>query len=79
MKLKQLVEYVVEKLVDKPDQVVVEAEEVSGATMLRVRVASEDLGKVIGKEGKVARTIRSMIHVAANQEGKRVTVEVERD
>ena len=74
--LKDLVEYIVKKLVDKPESVVVT--EISGeqATIVELRVASEDLGKVIGKEGRTARAIRTLLHAAATKERKRAVLEI---
>ena len=74
--LKELVEYIVKKLVDRPESVVVS--EVSGeqATIIELRVAPEDLGKVIGKEGKTARAIRTLVHAAASKERKRAVLEI---
>jgi predicted RNA-binding protein YlqC (UPF0109 family) len=74
--LKELVEYIVTKLVDKPDEVSVS--EISGeqATIVELRVASEDLGKVIGKEGRTARAIRTLLHAAATKERKRAVLEI---
>ena len=74
--LKELVEYIVKKLVDKPESVVVS--EVSGeqAIIIELRVAPEDLGKVIGKEGKTARAIRTLVHAAASKERKRAVLEI---
>ncbi len=74
--LSKLVKYVVEKLVDKPDQVSV-VEETSGqAIVVKLRVAPEDLGKIIGKEGKMARVIRTLVHTAAILQGKRAILEI---
>ncbi len=74
--LKDLVEYIVKKLVDKPEDVVVT--EISGeqATIIELRVAQEDLGKVIGKEGKTARAIRTLVHASASKERKRAVLEI---
>jgi uncharacterized protein len=74
--LKDLVEYVVKKLVDHPDQVVVS--EITGeqSTIIELRVAPEDLGKVIGKEGRTARSIRTLVHAAASKEHKRAVLEI---
>jgi predicted RNA-binding protein YlqC (UPF0109 family) len=74
--LKELVQYIVTKLVDQPDKV--EVSEVSGeqATIIELRVAAEDLGKVIGKEGKTARSIRTLVHAAASKERKRAVLEI---
>jgi predicted RNA-binding protein YlqC (UPF0109 family) len=74
--LKELVEFIVKKLVDKPDSVSVT--EISGeqATIVELRVATEDLGKVIGKEGRTARAIRTLLHAAATKERKRAVLEI---
>ena len=74
--LKDLVEHIVKKLVDKPEAV--QVTEISGeqATIIELRVASEDLGKVIGKEGRTARSIRTLVHAAATKEKKRAVLEI---
>lgn len=74
--LKELVESVVKKLVDNPAQVIVS--EISGeqATIIELRVAPEDLGKVIGREGRTARSIRTLVHAAATKERKRAVLEI---
>ena len=74
--LKELVEYIVKKLVDKPDSVIVT--EISGeqATIIELRVASSDLGKVIGKEGRTARSLRTLVHAAAIKDRKRAVLEI---
>ncbi len=74
--LKDLVEHIVKKLVDRPEAV--EVSEISGeqATIIELRVAGEDLGKVIGKEGRTARSIRTLVHAAATKEKKRAVLEI---
>jgi len=74
--LRDLVEHIVKKLVDKPESV--QVSEISGeqATIIELRVASEDLGKVIGKEGRTARSIRTLVHAAATKEKKRAVLEI---
>lgn len=74
--LKDLVEHIVRKLVDKPESVVVS--EISGeqATIIELRVDAGDLGKVIGKEGRTARSIRTLVHAAATKERKRAVLEI---
>ncbi|MFC1854745.1 KH domain-containing protein [Candidatus Dependentiae bacterium] len=74
--LKDLVEFIVKKLVDRPDAVKVS--EISGeqATIIELRVASEDLGKVIGKEGRTARSLRTLVHAAATKDRKRAVLEI---
>ncbi len=74
--LKDLVEHIVKRLVDKPESV--QVSEISGeqATIIELRVAGEDLGKVIGKEGRTARSIRTLVHAAATKEKKRAVLEI---
>lgn len=74
--LKELVELVVKKLVDHPDKVSVT--EISGekAIIVELRVDQEDLGKVIGKEGRTARALRTLLHAAATKENKRAVLEI---
>lgn len=74
--LKDLVEFIVKKLVDNPDAVNVS--EVTGeeSTIIELRVAPEDLGKVIGKEGRTARSLRTLVHAAATKDGRRAILEI---
>jgi predicted RNA-binding protein YlqC (UPF0109 family) len=74
--LKNLVECIVKHLVDKPDEVTVS--EVTGdqTIVVELRVASDDLGKVIGKGGQTARSIRTLIHAAATKVRKRANLEI---
>lgn len=73
---KELVEYVVKSLVDYPEQVLVR--EVRGATaiVLELSVAESDMGRVIGKQGKVINSIRAIVQVMAAKQGKRVNLEI---
>ena len=74
--LKDMVEFIVKRLVDYPEAVVVN--EISGetATIIELRVAPDDLGKVIGKEGRTARSLRTLIHAAATKAKKRAVLEI---
>ncbi|MFA5307079.1 MAG: KH domain-containing protein [Candidatus Babeliales bacterium] len=74
--LKDLVEFIVKRLVDRPDQVSVS--EITGeqSTIIELRVAPEDLGKVIGKEGRTARSIRTLVNAAASKGHKRAVLEI---
>jgi len=74
--LKELVEGIVKKLVDNPTDVVVTEVPGESSTVIELRVASEDLGKVIGREGRTARSIRTLLHVAAVKENKRAVLEI---
>jgi len=74
--VKELVEYIARSLVNDPTQVHV-AEVRGGATVhLELQVAKEDMGRVIGKHGRVANAIRALLEVAAAQEGKRFTLDI---
>ena len=73
---KELVEYVAKVLVDQPDQVHVEAVEDSTTTTLKLRVAPGDLGRVIGKQGRTARAIRTLLHATAAKAKRRVVLEI---
>ena len=74
--LKELVEHIVKKLVDRPESVVVNEVPGAQATVIELRVSPDDLGKVIGKEGRTARSIRTLIHAAASKENKRAVLEI---
>jgi len=74
--MKELLLYIVKHLVENPDAVSVTEEERDDTTVLEVRVAPEDMGKVIGRQGRVARDIRTIMKSAAMQAKKRVTVEI---
>lgn len=74
--MNELVELLVKSLVDKPDQVSVQAVEGDRSTVLELRVAPEDMGKVIGKQGRIAKAIRTIVKAAASKEGKKVIVEI---
>ncbi|MDR1956600.1 MAG: KH domain-containing protein [Treponema sp.] len=70
---KELVEYIVKSLVDDPASVVVNVVEGEKSTILELRVAPDDIGKVIGKHGRIAKSIRTILQ-AANAKGGRHTV-----
>jgi len=74
--MKELVELIVKKLVDNPDKV--EINEVSGekTSVIELRVDQSDLGKVIGKQGRTARSIRTLLNAAGIKQGKRVVLEI---
>jgi uncharacterized protein len=74
--MKQLIEYIAKALVDNPDKV--EIKEIAGEKTLiyELRVGDGDLGKVIGKEGRTAKAIRSIITAAAMKQGKRAQLEI---
>ena len=74
--MKQLVEVIAKALVDFPDEVVVTETENDRAIVLELRVAQSDMGKVIGKQGRIAKAIRSVVKAAASKEDKKVVVEI---
>jgi uncharacterized protein len=74
--MKELVEFIVKSLVDNPDEVRVNAFEDRSQTTLELSVAADDMGRVIGKNGRVINSIRSLVQVSAAKEGKRVNLEV---
>ena len=74
--LKELVEYMAKVLVEQPDQVQVETVEDPATTTLKLRVAPGDIGRVIGKQGRTARAIRTLLHAAAARAKKRVVLEI---
>lgn len=74
--MKELVEFIVKSLVDNPDEVRVNAFEDRSETTLELSVAADDMGRVIGKHGRVINSIRSLVQVSAAKEGKRVNLEV---
>ena len=73
--MKELLTYVAQNLVDHPDQVSVTQHESDGETVLELRVAPEDMGKVIGRQGRIAKEIRTLIRSVAQRTGQRVSVE----
>ncbi len=74
--MKDLVELIAKALVDHPEQVSVERIEDERTITIELRVAAEDMGKVIGKQGRIAKAIRTVVNAAATGEKKRVLVEI---
>jgi len=74
--VKELVEYIAKALVDYPEQVDVKQVEGERSIILELRVAAEDMGKVIGKQGRIAKAIRTVVNAAATKENKRIMVEI---
>lgn len=72
----ELVAVIAKALVDYPEQVTVSEIIGQESTVVELRVAQEDMGKIIGKQGKIAKAIRSVVKAAANKENKRVIVEI---
>ena len=74
--MKELVEYIVKSLVDKPEAVNVKETQGETVTILEIRTAPEDSGKVIGREGRIVNAIRTIVKAASAKQQKRVTVEI---
>lgn len=74
--MKDLVAYIAKALVDKPDEVFVAEVEGEQTSVLELKVAKEDLGKVIGKQGRTARAIRTILSAASTKIGKRSVLEI---
>lgn len=74
--MKELIEYISRSLVDDPTQVFVHQNREGGRIRLELRVAKEDMGRVIGKGGRVANSMRILLRVAAAREGRQVTLDV---
>jgi predicted RNA-binding protein YlqC (UPF0109 family) len=75
--MKALVEYLAKALARHPDQVVVEEERFGDRIVLRLSVADEDKGRIIGREGRIANAIRSLLYVAATRAGVRATLDID--
>jgi predicted RNA-binding protein YlqC (UPF0109 family) len=74
--MKELVEYIAKAIVNSPDAVEVTEETGEQGTTLKLQVADEDKGRVIGKQGRVAQAMRTLIRVKAAKEGTRVSLEI---
>jgi len=74
--MKEFVEYIAKQLVDQPDQVAIEEESRDEKLVLRVRVAQPDIGKIIGKKGRTAFALRTLVAAVGKKAGKRVSIEV---
>jgi predicted RNA-binding protein YlqC (UPF0109 family) len=74
--LQDLVKFLAQQLVDRPDEVLVEEMEEEGAAVFELTVAEEDLGKVIGKQGRTARALRTVLSAAATKLRTRAVLEI---
>ncbi len=75
--MQELVIVLAKALVEKPEEVQVEAVEEEDRTVLKLHVAQEDMGRVIGKQGRIAKAIRTIVKSAATREKKKVSVDIE--
>jgi uncharacterized protein len=71
-----LLDYLARRLVDEPDAVRVEEVEEDGALVLRLHVAPDDVGKVIGRQGRIARALRTLVRSGSAHEGRRIVLEI---
>ncbi len=74
--MKELVQFLAQQLVNNPDAVEVTETRGDAATLLELRVAKEDLGRVIGKQGRTALSIRTILHAVAARNNRKVTLEI---
>ena len=74
--MKELVEVIAKSLVEHPDEVVVTETENEKSILVELKVAQSDMGKVIGKQGRIAKAIRSVVKAASSKEDKKVVVEI---
>ena len=75
--MKKLIEYIARALAEKPDEVVVEEEHDGDRIVFHLYVSDEDKGRVIGRDGRCANAMRSLLHVAAVRSGVRATLSIE--
>ena len=74
--MKELVKVIAVSLVDHPDEIVVTEKETENSIILELHVAPDDMGKVIGKQGRIAKAIRTILSASATRDGKRATLEI---
>ena len=75
--MQELVEYIAKSLVDRPEEVRVSLEEKEDVTVLHFSVAKEDLGKIIGRQGRTARALRTLVNAASAKQERRCILEIE--
>lgn len=75
--MQELVEYIAKSLVDRPEEVRVSLEEKEDVTVLHLSVAKEDLGKNIGRQGRTARALRTLVNAASAKQERRCILEIE--
>lgn len=74
--IKELIEYIAKSIVNAPDEVVVTEENGAEGIVLKLQVAADDKGRVIGRQGRVAQAMRTLLRVTAAREGTRATLEI---
>lgn len=75
--MQELVEYIAKSLVDRPEEVRVSLEEKEDVAVLHLSVAKEDLGKIIGRQGRTARALRTLVNAASAKQERRCILEIE--
>ena len=74
--MKELVQYLAKSLVNNPDAVEITESENDGAAVFELKVAKEDLGRIIGRQGRTAKSIRTLLNAAASRDNRRVVLEI---
>jgi predicted RNA-binding protein YlqC (UPF0109 family) len=74
--MKDLLIYIAQNLVDNPDDVTVTEKQTDSETVFELRVAPSDMGKIIGRQGKVAKEIRALMRAVAMKQGKRISIDI---
>ena len=74
--MKDFIEFIAKQLVDQPDQVAIEEEQHEDKMILKLKVAQPDIGKIIGKKGRTAFALRTLVAAVGKKAGKKVTVEI---
>ena len=74
--MKELLEFIAKSMVNNPDQVTITETEKETVTVFELHVAQEDMGKVIGKQGRIAKAIRTVMKAAASNESKKIVVDI---
>lgn len=74
--MKEIIEIIARSLVDHPEQIVVDEKQDGDTVTYELRVATDDMGKVIGKQGRIAKALRTVVKAAATRENKKVNVEI---
>lgn len=75
--MKDQLQFIIASIVDKPEEIKIDETEENGLVHFSIKVAKEDLGKVIGKEGKIIRAIRSVMRIPAMKQGKKITISLD--
>jgi predicted RNA-binding protein YlqC (UPF0109 family) len=74
--MKELTEVIVKALVDSPDEVVITEKEGDSALIIQIQVSPDDMGKVIGKQGRIAKALRAVVKAAATKDNKKVLIDI---